>query len=232
MAKRSGQPERLGGAERLASLGGASLLTWLGVRRRGALGAGMVLIGGALAARAATGRTTAANMRRLVQAAERGWFRTVRVEQTITINRPRAELYRWWRNFENLPRVMRHLEQVTVLSDRRSRWVAKAPAGRTVEWEAEIEEEKENERIAWRAVEGSDIRNSGSVVFRDAPGKRGTELEITLEYEPPMGELGRLLAKMFGEEPEQQMREDLRRAKQLLEAGEIPTTQGQPSGRE
>jgi uncharacterized membrane protein len=100
-----------------------------------------------------------------------------------------------------------------------------------VEWDAEIEDERENERIAWRSVEGADIRNAGTVTFRDAPDRRGTEMRVYLSYEPPMGPLGRGVAKLFGEEPAQQLRDDLRCFKNLMEAGEIATVEGQPSGR-
>ena len=150
----------------------------------------------------------------------------VRIEKTVTINRPLHEVYQFWRNFENLPRFMRHLESVTSLDDRRSRWRAKAPAGMTVEWEAEILQDREHEWIAWRSIPGSDIENSGSVRFRPAPGARGTELRVQLQYSPPGGRLGRTIAKLFGEEPEQQIQEDLRRFKQLMETGEIPVSDG------
>lgn len=148
----------------------------------------------------------------------------VRVEKVATINRPIHEVYQFWRNFENLPRFMRHLESVEVLDGRRSRWRAKAPAGMTVEWEAEILQDREQEWIAWRSLEGSQVPNSGSVRFTPAPGGRGTEVRVQLQYSPPAGRVGRLVAKLFGEEPELQVREDLRRFKQLMETGEIPVS--------
>lgn len=228
----------LSGAERFASLLGASGLAILGWRRRDALGAGLILLGGFLALRAATGHSVVYESLGLAPdeterriAAEHGWSRAVRVQRSITINRPRDELYRFWRDFRNLPAFMQHLEGVTLLSDGRSHWVAKAPSGRLVEWDSEIVDEREGERIAWRAAPGADIRNAGAVAFRDAPGRRGTEVRVRLDYEPPMGEAGRLFAKLFGEAPEQQAAGDLRRFKQLMEAGEIATIEGQPSGR-
>ena len=150
----------------------------------------------------------------------------VRVERVETINRSVEEVYRFWRNFENFPRFMRHLESVQVLDERRSRWRAKAPAGMTVEWDAEIVQERENEWIAWRSIEGSQIDNSGSVRFQRAPGARGTEVRVQLQYSPPAGALGRGVAWLFGEEPAQQIKEDLRRFKQLMETGEVPLSDG------
>ena len=152
--------------------------------------------------------------------------RGVRVEQVVTVNRPIEEVYRFWRNFENLPRFMQHLESVRVLDDRRSRWQAKAPAGTSVQWVAELVQEIEHEWIAWRSLPGSDVENHGSVRFKRAPGARGTELRVQLEYYPPAGALGRGVAWLFGEEADQQIREDLRSFKQLMETREIPLSKG------
>jgi uncharacterized membrane protein len=152
--------------------------------------------------------------------------RGVRLEQAVTINKSIEEVYQFWRNFENFPRFMRHIESVQQLSDRRSRWRAKGPAGMSVEWEAEIVEERDLEWIAWQSLGGSDVQNSGSVRFQRAPGARGTEVRVQLQYRPPAGSLGRGIAWLFGEEPSQQLHEDLRRAKQLLETGEIPLSEG------
>src|SRR5207237_3055072 len=123
------------------------------------------------------------------------------------------EVYDFWRNFGNLPRFMDHLESVQVTGDRRSHWKAKAPAGTTVEWDAETTENRPNELIAWRSVEGADVTNAGVVRFVAAPGGRGTEIHVDLRYEPPAGKLGKLVAKLFGEEPSQQVEGDLRRFK-------------------
>jgi uncharacterized membrane protein len=156
----------------------------------------------------------------------RSQARGVRVEQVVTINRPSDELYRYWRDLANFPNFMRHLKQVEVLDQRRSRWTAKAPAGRSVHWDAEIVQDQEGEWIAWRSLPGSEIENSGSVRFAPAPGARGTEVRVQMEYKPPAGRVGRIIAMLFGEEPEQQIREDLRRFKQLMETGEIPLSDG------
>jgi uncharacterized membrane protein len=145
----------------------------------------------------------------------------VHVTEVITINRPRHEVYGFWHNFENLPRFMAHLESVKVLDERTSRWKAKAPAGATVEWEAETIEDRPNELITWRSLPDASVPNSGSVRFKDAPGGRGTEVLVELRYQPPGGKLGALVAKLFGEEPEQQVKGDLRRFKQVMEIGEI-----------
>lgn len=150
----------------------------------------------------------------------------VRVEYVTTINRPIGEVYEAWKDFERFPTFMRHLETVEVLSDRRSRWRARAPAGATVEWQAEIVEDRPGERLAWRSLDGSDIHHSGAVTFEHAPGARGTEVRAVLDYSPPAGAVGRAIAKLFGEEPEQQIREDLRRFKQIMEAGEIALSDG------
>lgn len=150
----------------------------------------------------------------------------VRVEQVTTINKPIEEVYRFWRNFQNFPRFMRHIESVDLLGASRSRWRAKAPAGMTVQWEAEMVQDRENEWIAWQSVAGSQIENRGSVRFQPAPGARGTEVRVQLEYLPPAGALGRRIAWLFGEEPDQQVKDDLHRFKQLMETGEIPLSDG------
>lgn len=159
-------------------------------------------------------------------AAVRQWHRRIRVEQVVTINRSIHEVYAFWRNVANFPRFMAHVERVEVLDERRSRWTATAPAGMTVGWDAEIVQDREAEWLAWRSLPGSQIENSGSVRFAPAPGARGTEVRVQLEYVPPAGRLGRVVAMLFGEEPRQQVREDLRRFKQLMEAGEIALSDG------
>jgi uncharacterized membrane protein len=156
---------------------------------------------------------------------------TVRVAYAVTINRSPEELYRFWRDFQNLPRFMKHLKSVQALVDKRSHWVAKGPAGTKVEWDAEIVEDRSNEFIAWRSLEGADVDNVGSVQFERAPGGRGTVVRVNMWYRPPAGVVGATLAKLFGEDPEWQIKDDLRRFKQIMEIGEIITTEGQPAGR-
>jgi len=150
-------------------------------------------------------------------AAERG----IRVRKSITVNRPAEEVYGFWRDFENLPRFMRHLESVETTGEGRSHWKAKGPAGTAIEWDAETTEDRPNELIAWRSVEGADVDNDGVVRFTPAAGGRGTEVHVELNYEPPAGKLGAMVAKLFGEEPSGQVTDDLRRFKQVLETGEV-----------
>ena len=154
----------------------------------------------------------------------------VKIEHAVTVNRTPAELYEFWRDFRNLPHFMEHLESVTPLDDRRSHWKVRAPFGGSVEWDAEVINDVENALIAWGTDRGADVPNAGSVRFKRAPGDRGTEVKVSLDYKPPGGRFAAYLAKLFGEEPDKQVREDLRRFKQLMEAGEIPTTEGQPRG--
>jgi uncharacterized membrane protein len=159
--------------------------------------------------------------------------RGIQVERSVTVNLPRDELFRIWRNSENLPRFMKHLKSVTgdKADNGRSHWVATGPLGREVEWDSEVIEERENEYLAWSSLPGSTVESRGSVHFADAPGGRGTILHVSMEYQPPAGSAGAAFAKLFGQEPGQQIREDLRRFKQMLETGETPTVEGQPSGR-
>lgn len=140
---------------------------------------------------------------------------------TMTINSSPEEVYRFWRDFENLPRFMSHLESVRITGDKRSHWIAKAPGGTTVEWDAEIIEDVPNKLIAWRSLEGADVENSGVVRFERAPGERGTEVRVEIVYNPPGGVLGAGIAKLFGEEPGQQIKGDLYRFKQVMETGEV-----------
>jgi len=155
---------------------------------------------------------------------------SVRVEHTLGINRSAEECYRAWRNFEALPRFMKHLESVHVQDERLSHWVAKGPAGTRVEWDAEITRDEPNTLISWRSLEGSEVNNSGAVRFMAAPAGRGTLVSVSMQYEPPGGAVGKTIALAFGEDPDISVREDMRRFKALLEAGEVPTTEGQPHG--
>jgi len=155
----------------------------------------------------------------------------IRVAQSVTINRSPEEIYRFWRDLQNLPRFMKHLESVRWIEGGRSRWAAKAPAGTTVEWDAEITEDRPNELIAWRSLEGSDVDNVGSVRFQRAPGGRGSIVKVEMRYRPPAGVVGATVAKLLGKDPGGQIKDDLRRFKQIIEVGEIITTEGQPAGR-
>ncbi|GAB2455289.1 SRPBCC family protein [Streptosporangium sandarakinum] len=148
----------------------------------------------------------------------------------VTINQPREEVYRYWRDFGHLPRFMTHLESVEVTGDGRSHWTARGPAGKSVQWDAEITEDRPGELISWRSTGRATVPNSGTVRFADAPGGRGTEVRVSLRYDPPGGKAGLALARLLGEHPEQQVRDDLRRFKQVMETGEVVRSEGSPEG--
>jgi uncharacterized membrane protein len=143
--------------------------------------------------------------------------------RTVTINRPRQELYAFWRDFRNLPRFMENVQSVTVVDPLRSHWIVSAPADRAVEWDSLITEDMPGRLIAWESADGADIRNSGRIEFRDSSSGRGTEVTATIAYDPPAGVLGELVAKLFQKEPVIQTRRELRRFKQLMETGEVST---------
>src|SRR3954454_6935811 len=151
---------------------------------------------------------------------------------TTTVTRPPEEVYAFWRQLDRLPTFMAHLEEVRATDARRSHWKASAPFGREVEWDAETTEDVPGQRIAWRSVDGADVPNSGEVRFVPAPGGRGTEVHVTLSYEMPGGALGKAAAKYFGEEPSQQLDDDLRRFKQVMETGEVIRSDGAPRGKQ
>jgi uncharacterized membrane protein len=149
----------------------------------------------------------------------------------ILVNAAPERCYELWRDFANLPRFMRHLVEVRVEDERRSHWVARGPGGARVEWNAETTADVANTQIAWRSLPGSAIENEGSVGFEPGPAGRGTLVRVNLQYRPPAGAAGAVVARLFGEEPQIQIPEDLRRFKRLVETGEVPTTDGQPHGR-
>ena len=147
------------------------------------------------------------------------------VARTVTINRPREELYAFWRDFANLPLFMENVQSVTVLDEKRSHWVVLAPAGQTVEWDAVIKQDEPGRLIEWESVGDASVRNAGRIEFRDSTNGRGTLVTATLIYDPPAGGVGKMVAKLFQREPKIQARRDLRRFKQLLETGEIATAE-------
>ena len=225
-ASGSGQKTDISEAERWTALitGGAMVLR--GLQSRSLKGAIMAIAGGGLAYHGATSDKSLPDQ--LSEAA--GLDQDIRVEKTVTINQPVEKLYSFWRDLENLPTFMNHLESVRTLDETRSRWKAKAPMGVSVEWDAEIVEDRANELIAWTSVADADVENSGFVRFKQAPGDRGTEVKVVMEYSPPGGALTAAAAKLFGEEPEQQVGDALSKFKQLMETGEIATVEGQPQG--
>ena len=155
----------------------------------------------------------------------------IKVEESVTINRPVLEVYRSWRNFENLPRFMDHLESVTVVDDTRSHWVAKGPVGSRIEWDAVIHNEIDDELIAWRSLPGAEVNNAGSVHFTPTPDGTGTDVRVVMSYEPPAGKLGAAVAKLLGEEPSKQVAEDLRRFKQVMDSGDVMAASRPHAGR-
>ena len=154
----------------------------------------------------------------------------IQVRATVTVRRDPDDLFARWRDFERFPQFMAHLEEVKAIDGRRSHWKARAPLGISAEWDAEITEELPGERISWRSVEGSRIATTGTVSFTPAPGDRGTEIHVDLRYGALGGAVGAMFAKLFGEEPAIQLKDDLRRFKQIAETGEIVRSDGTPEG--
>jgi uncharacterized membrane protein len=154
----------------------------------------------------------------------------MKVRRSITINRSPDDVYFYWHDFESLPVFMTHLQSVEVTGVGRSHWTANGPAGKTFEWDAEIVSDEPGRQISWRSVEGSEIENSGTVYFRPAPAGQGTEVVVEMNYDPPAGKAGAAIAALFGEEPNQQVRDDLRRLKQVLETGELVRSEGSLTG--
>jgi uncharacterized membrane protein len=228
----------VGKAERMVSGLAAAAVAFVGLRRR-RLRPLLLPIAGSLFSRAVTGRCAvnralgrnSARGDRVSRIASVHRGEGHKVERSVLVNRPVHEVYQFWRNFENLPRFMDHLESVTVIDETRSHWIAKAPAGTRVEWDAAIHNEIEDQLIAWRSLPGSDINNAGSVHFTEVePGR--TEVRVVLSYEPPAGKLGATVAKLLGEEPSKQVEDDLRRFKQVMEASELSgNSRRHPAGR-
>ncbi len=204
--------------ERWGSLIGGGALVLMGLQQRSLKGVLMAVAGGGLMYQAAQNKSTIGKAQ---EALGLNHSQNIRVEKTVTINRSAEELYQFWRNFHNLPKFMKHIKSIIVYDERRSHWVATAPLGTTVEWDAEVIKDEPNHLIAWSSVENPDIENSGFVRFQPATGNRGTEVKVVIEFSPPGGAVTTTLAKLFGEEPEQQIGDDLNRFKQLMEAGEI-----------
>jgi uncharacterized membrane protein len=229
-------PMNVSNVERWASVvAGVGFLAMAARRRRTAAIAAST-IGTGLIARGITGRcpvyTVAHTSSRLTDTkAVLGGDRGVHVNKTMTINKPVEEVYRFWRDLTNLPKVMRHLESVTTTGDRQSHWVAKGPAGMRVEWDAEIIHEEADRVIGWRSLENAEVVSAGSVAFREAP-HGGTEITVRLQYEPPAGKVGAAIAKLFGEEPSQTIDDDLRHVKQFLETGEVSSAEDEARARE
>ena len=238
------QPEQpfmqhnIGDLERVVSLvlGGAAALGVLSnlARRRPLRALLMMALGGDMLYRGTTGYSPLYNM--LGVTSEDATFasnplsRAISFKESITIMKSPSELYGFWRDFRNLPRVMSYLERVDLIDGTRSHWVAKGPGGVSVEWDAEIVQDEPGEMISWRSVEGSDFCNRGSVRFETATAGRGTVISVQVTYRPPAGLIGAAVARLMGRSPAQAIKEDLRHLKQQMETGETPTIEGQPRG--
>ena len=242
MTRRAGhyRPINISDRERLISGAGGGALTAYGLKRRGLGGLLMAIAGAGLIYRGVTGHCHLYKALSISTAKRKGLRASVKhgagikVEKSVIINKPVDELFRFWHNFENLPYFLDHLDSVRLIgghSSGRSHWVARLLTGMTIEWNAEIINEATNELIAWRSLEGAPVPNAGSVRFEQAPDGRRAEVKVSLEYAPPAGKLGALIVKLFGEDPERQVEEDLRRFKKLMESGQLPSTQRQPMRR-
>lgn len=227
----------VGDSERLLSLLGGGALGVYGLSRGSLGGLGLAALGGALIYRGMTGHCNLYGALGLSTSGPHGPATSVpaghgvKVEESVTINRPVEDVYRFWRNFENLSRFMHYLDSVKDLGNGRSHWVARAPLGMSIEWDAEVINDKPNDMIAWRSLEGSEVETAGSVHFRNLSFGRGTEARVSLKYNPPAGKAGAAVAKLFGRSPQAEIREDLRNLKRILETGERPDITGQPMGR-
>jgi len=213
-------------SERWASIIGGGTLVAFGLAKKDWRGVGLAALGGGLLWRGLTGHCDAYQALG-VNTARKGTGRHIsvpyelgiRVDEIVRVEKPAAELYHFWRRLENLPRFMDHLESVTVIDDRRSHWIAIGPAGFRVEWFAEIINDVENRLIGWRSLEGSEVDNAGSVSFRELSDGNSTEVKVSLQYNPPAGDLGAAVAKLFGQDPRKQIRKDLKEFKQMMERG-------------
>lgn len=219
------QPVSLRDAENWLAVGAGALLLVAGASRRSRVGACLAMSSAPLLYRGVTGRWPSLVgdlMEPTDTRSALGGSRGVHVRESVRLEMPLPEVYRFWRRLEHLPQFMSHLESVTETSDGRSHWIAKGPGGARVEWDAEIINEVENQTLGWRSLPESDVVTAGSVNFEAVRGGRTTQISVNLQYSPPAGKAGALIAWMFGREPSQTIREDLRRFKNLLEAGEIP----------
>ena len=222
----------VGEAERWLSLIGGSSLVAFGLARRNSAGFGLAALGGSLLWRGATGHCPMYQTLGMSTAA-RGYGKGtgsragvpyelgIRVDNEVSINKPVSELYSFWRDLSNLPKFMDHLQSVQEVSDRVSHWTAKGPAGINVAWDAEIVNDIPDKVIGWRSLEGSDVDNGGSVRFES--NGTGTVVKVSLQYNPPAGQLGEWVARMFGENPKKTITEDLQRFKELMETGNVMT---------
>ena len=221
--------------ERWASVVGGAALVLSGMRSKPSAGSRAIRMaaGAALINRGVTGKCEVyrlLGMRTAESHAAVPYELGIRARASVTIRQPREKVFEFMKQFENLPRVMRHVKSVERLAEGRSRWTAGGPAGSRVEWDAEIINEVPNALIAWKSLPGSDVGQAGSIRFKDAPANRGTEVRVELQYSPPAGVVGAYIARFFGREPEQEIVADLQRLKQYLECDEVANTENQSRG--
>ena len=207
--------------ERIGSIAGGAGLLLYGLSRRSLGGIAVAVLGGALIHRGATGhcalyRSLGINSRQLNTETGVPGNKGIKVTKTITIDRAPIDVYRFWRNLENLPRFMEHVQSVREIDERRSHWIVKGPAGADVEWTAQILTDRESELISWESLPGAEVQNAGSVRFQPLNGGASTEVKVSLQYLPPAGVVGAAVAKLFGEAPDQQLDADLARFKELM----------------
>lgn len=221
----------VGPTERIISAAGGALLTWYGLNKRNLPGVAAALAGASLLFRGTTGYCPVNEAAGRNTAEEESL--SIEITRSLTIQKPRKDLYAFWRKLENLPDFMKHLIEVRQTGGKESLWEARIPGDiGSLEWKARITQEKENELIAWESLPGSEIDNAGEVRFKDAPAGRGTVVQSTISYRPPAGSVGGAAARLLNPLFKQMVKEDLRRFKRLMETGEIPTIEGQPSGRD
>ena len=236
-AHRPGSEINVGEVERWASAIGGTLLVAHGLRRMTFGGLALALVGGSLVYRGVTGNcqvykaldidTSGKHQADDTQHIHQG----VLIKQTVTIDRPAAELYPFWREVENSPKFMSNVVSVEKTGANKSHWVSTGPFGKTFSWDSEIINDQPDRLIAWKSLPGGDVDQAGTVRFEEASGGRGTVVTLEVNYEPPAGVVGWTIAKLLGEDPERHSRENLSNFKQLMETGEITTAAGQPSGR-
>ena len=219
----------LGQPERLVSTAAGGLLLLYSLRNPTPLNLVLGAVGAGLIYQGTVGRNVVETVRtgQPLVAEPNG----LRVKKSMTVNRSPDELYAFWRDLENLPRFMKHVRSVQRHGNGRSHWVVAGPRGTVFKWDAQITVDRPNEMIAWQTVPGSSVDHRGYVKFVPAPGSRGTEVHVALEYQPPGGEAGKLLGSLLGGITEQEIQEQIRNFKSIMEAGEIPTIKGQTSGR-
>lgn len=233
MSPRREHPRNVGQVERLGSILCGGALAGFGLLRKSWSGAAAAIAGGALLFRGLSGRCAVyealgvSTSRDRASAVERRLARRgVKVEKTVTIRTPARDLYAFWRDFENLPRFLRHVESVKVIDERLSHWKVKGPFGARFEWDAEVVNERENEIIAWRTLDGSAVDHAGSVHFERMPDDPWTRLHVVLKYNPPAGTLSTAVARLLGQDPRRELEEDLVRLQQIFEARGRPVAPG------